>query len=1008
MRIRTVAVVLAPALLFALAGSAAPQEVAGLRVPAGFSVSEFAGSDLANDIQCLTIAPDGRVIVSGRGYVSILVDDDEDGRADRALPFAEGPEDGAMGLLREGDSLFVVGDGGLRRYRDADGDDRADGPSELIRAMTTGSEHDAHAVRRGPDGWLYVMIGNFAGIDASYASLPTSPIADPVAGCLVRFPPDFGGSEIVADGFRNAYDFDFNPDGEVFAYDSDNERCVSLPWYEPTRFYHVVPGGHHGWLAPQRTETWRLPPWAEDVVPPVAPIDRGSPTGVVCYRHEAFPERYRGGFFLLDWTFGRVFFARPRQEGASYVAEPEVFLRATGSEGYAWTDAEVHPGSGDLFLSIGGRGTRGAVYRVRYEGEGDARGVAETERRRGGAGGRLEAGVIGGEVGTDRIVEAAGSDDELERLRALVELGRRGDAVPAGDLSRAIRGNWDHPDRLLRSASAALIRRLGPGDRVGLAASATSDRQRTTLGFGIAGDDPEAALGLASEVLGDEGASPSDRLAASRLVQVALGGQPDPALIGTAWEGYSGRLGRSASGDPEAPETLAARLRSGFPSGDLALDREQSRALAMLEDDHPDSLELVAERLTGSSDPIDDLHHLIVIGRLRAPRTPEVTSRVADSLLALDRKLDDRGANRDRNWPLRVSELYEGLADRDPELHRAMIEHPEFGRASHALFARSDGFDRLASADRFLDRAEADPGFSWDADVVAVLGDRPTDWAIDTLRSLWGEVGLDEAILPILARNPSPQDRPKFADGLGSTQRSTVSASLGALEALGPSDDPEEWLALVLALRRAPDDESRRRLSRFLARSTGRDLGPDPSSWSDWLARHSPDLAGRLSGGDGVDAEAWERRLAGIDWSTGDASRGEGVFQKAQCGACHSGNRAVGPDLAGVAGRFSREDLFRTIVLPSRDVADRYRSIVVATSDGNIHQGVVIYDAADSLILQAGATETVLLRPGDVEERRSSDASLMPAGLLDDRSDREIADLDAYLRSLGSADAAGR
>ena len=1008
MRIRTVAGLLAPALVFALAGRAAPKQVAGLRIPEGFSVSEFAGSDLANDIQCMTIAPDGRVIVSGRGYVSILVDDDEDGRADRALPFAEGPEDGAMGLLWEGDSLFVVGDGGLRRHRDADGDGRADGPSELIRAMTTGGEHDAHAVRRGPDGWLYVMIGNFAGIDASYASLPTSPIAEPVAGCLVRFPPDFDGSEIVADGFRNTYDFDFDPDGEVFAYDSDNERCVSLPWYEPTRFYHVVPGGHHGWLAPQRTETWRLPPWAEDVVPPVSPIDRGSPTGVVCYRHEAFPERYRGGFFLLDWTFGRVFFARPRREGASYVAEPEVFLQATGSAGYAWTDAEVHPESGDLYLSIGGRGTRGAVYRVRYEGEENARRVAESQRSRGEVGGLLEPGAIEEEVGTGRIVDAAGSDNELERLRALVELGRRGDAVTSGDLSRAIRGNWEHPDRLLRSASATLIRRLGPEGRAGLAHSATSGRGRTALGFGIAGDDPEAALGLAAEVLGGEGASPSDRLAASRLVQVALGGQPDPALIGTVWEGYSGRLGRSASGDPEALETLAARLRDGFPSGEVAPDREQSRALAMLEDDHPESLRLIAERLTGSSDPIDDLHHLIVIGRLRAPRTPEITSRVAGALLALDRKLDDRGANRDRNWPLRVSELYEGLADRDPALHRTMIEHPGFGRAAHALFARSDGFDRRSSATRFLDRSQADPGFSWNADVVAVLGDRPTDRAIETLRSLWGEAGLDEAILPILARDPSPRDRPKFVAGLGSTQRSTVSASLGALEDLGPSDDPEEWLSLVLALRRAPDDASKRRLARFLARSTGREIDPDPGFWSDWLSSRVPALAGRLSGGDGVDAEAWERRLAGIDWSTGDVDRGLEVFLKAQCAACHSGNRAVGPDLAGVAGRFSREDLFRAIVQPSRDVADRYRSIVVATGDGSIHQGVVIYDAADSLILQSGATETVLLRPEDVEERRPSDSSLMPAGLLDDRSDRDLADLDAYLRSLGSVDAAGR
>ena len=113
---------------------------------------------------------------------------------------------------------------------------------------------------------------------------------------------------MVADGFRNAYGFDFNPDGEPFTYDSDNERCVGLPWYEPCRFYHVVPGGNYGWRSPQLSQTWRKPPYFADVVPPICTTGRGSPTGVACYRHTHFPEHYRGGFFLADWTFGKIQF----------------------------------------------------------------------------------------------------------------------------------------------------------------------------------------------------------------------------------------------------------------------------------------------------------------------------------------------------------------------------------------------------------------------------------------------------------------------------------------------------------------------------------------------------------------------------------------------------------------------------------------------------------------------------------------------------------------------------
>jgi putative membrane-bound dehydrogenase-like protein len=337
-------------------------------VPPGFEVTEVADSSLANDIFRMTLDPRGRIVVAGRGYLRTLIDDDGDGRADRAVEFADGPRDGAMGLLWEGESLFVTGDGGLRRYRDRDGDGRADGPSERIVALKTGGEHHAHAIRRGPDGWLYVLCGNQTGIDASFAGLATSPIRSPVAGCVLRITPDLGATEVVADGFRNVYGMDFNLDGELFTFDSDNERCVSLPWYESTRFYHVVAGGHHGWRAPQLGEFWRVPPYDPDVAAPIVTLGRGSPTGVSCYRHTRFPERYRGGFFLLDWTFGKVHFVTLARSGASYAGRSEVFMESLGASGFAPTDVLVHPATGDLYVSVGGRGTRGAVYRVRYTG----------------------------------------------------------------------------------------------------------------------------------------------------------------------------------------------------------------------------------------------------------------------------------------------------------------------------------------------------------------------------------------------------------------------------------------------------------------------------------------------------------------------------------------------------------------------------------------------------------------------------------------------------------------
>src|SRR3954464_5350721 len=102
--------------LLTLAAVAAPcsaaDAVPGLKVPPGFTVTEYAGPALANDIYTLHVDARGRVVVAGRGYVRELVDTDGDGRADLAVELVAGLKDGPMGLLWEGDVLHVVADGG--------------------------------------------------------------------------------------------------------------------------------------------------------------------------------------------------------------------------------------------------------------------------------------------------------------------------------------------------------------------------------------------------------------------------------------------------------------------------------------------------------------------------------------------------------------------------------------------------------------------------------------------------------------------------------------------------------------------------------------------------------------------------------------------------------------------------------------------------------------------------------------------------------------------------------
>jgi putative heme-binding domain-containing protein len=335
----------------------------GLRVARGFRVREFAGPALADDIQCLTLDARGNVVVSGPGYIRTLLDVNGDGVADRALDFAFTPG-GGMGMCFDGANLLFMGDGGLWRFQDGNGDGQSEGRPERLFTIPTG-EHGGHAIRHGPDGLWYVIGGNDAKLDDSQFNTAALPYGKVEGGALVRLGSSNRPPEVIAHGFRNPYDFDFNEWGDIFTYDSDGEREVFLPWYVPTRIYHVTPAGHHGWRLAGSTRSWPRPGRYVDTVSSLFEIGRGSPTGVACYRHRQFPDRYQGGLFALDWTFGRVYFLPLDAEGATYRTAAEVFLEATGNTGFAPTDIAVAP-DGSLFISTGGRRTRGAVYHIEH------------------------------------------------------------------------------------------------------------------------------------------------------------------------------------------------------------------------------------------------------------------------------------------------------------------------------------------------------------------------------------------------------------------------------------------------------------------------------------------------------------------------------------------------------------------------------------------------------------------------------------------------------------------
>jgi len=345
----------------------------------GFRVDVVA--DSVGSVVGIALDPEGRVYVASEGRSIMRLSDPDPARgsagAFRKVETYTGAIDNAQGMFRDGDALFVTGDGpqgcGLYRVPEAS---RA--PELLGRFDGEMGEHGPHAIVRGADGWLYLAIGNHASVaEPIAAASPLSPLryeghllpryVDPrghatqcraPGGVVARMNPETREWQLFAAGFRNHYDLCFDRRGALFTFDSDMEWDVGLPWYRAVRLVHVVAGGDYGW----RTGSSTWPEWYADSLPPACETGRGSPTGMACYDGAQFPEHFRGAILAGDWSQGQILAFHPKRVGATFTAEVDVLL---SGRPLAVSDLVVAR-DGSVLFSVGGRGTAGGVYRLSY------------------------------------------------------------------------------------------------------------------------------------------------------------------------------------------------------------------------------------------------------------------------------------------------------------------------------------------------------------------------------------------------------------------------------------------------------------------------------------------------------------------------------------------------------------------------------------------------------------------------------------------------------------------
>ncbi len=137
----------------------------------------------------------------------------------------------------------------------------------------------------------------------------------------------------------------------------------------------------------------------------------------------------------------------------------------------------------------------------------------------------------------------------------------------------------------------------------------------------------------------------------------------------------------------------------------------------------------------------------------------------------------------------------------------------------------------------------------------------------------------------------------------------------------------------------------------------------------------------------------------------GNAADGQKLYfaDGMQCQKCHrigqQGGR-VGPNLIDIGKKRTVEQLFESIVEPSKTIQPQFATFLVETVDGRVLNGIITKRSQDSVTLRDAHDKIVQIEVDQIEFMAPQARSMMPELLFRDLTAQQLADLIAYLKSL--------
>jgi putative heme-binding domain-containing protein len=225
-----------------------------------------------------------------------------------------------------------------------------------------------------------------------------------------------------------------------------------------------------------------------------------------------------------------------------------------------------------------------------------------------------------------------------------------------------------------------------------------------------------------------------------------------------------------------------------------------------------------------------------------------------------------------------------------------------------------------------------------------------------------------------------------------------------SLEAAGPLELPR----LLAAFDRGGDEPLGLALIAALEQSKGRSsvraetLRPRLVKFPETVQQKGDALLASLHVDSAKQSQRLDALLASVE--TGDVRRGQVIFNspKTACASCHAigylGGR-IGPDLTRIGQVRTGRDLLEAIVFPSVSFARGYEPVVVRTTSGETHTGVLRADLPDEVVLATLTREETRIPRREIADLQPATVSLMPPGLDEQLTRQELADLIAFLKA---------